>query len=128
MTQEQLTWDRFQWRSGADEYAFEIARGGLFGTLTAPGGRAITLPIVAWEGLFDSLKATRKTKSRVGSNLPARAGARWTDQETTELAAAFKDGRSIPELARTHARTIWAIEGQLAKIGLWMKPQQIRAA
>ena len=51
--------------------------------------------------------------------MPPRYGARWTQQETDELAAKFKSGRSIDDLAREHARTVWAIEGQLAKLGLW---------
>ena len=46
-----IQWQRFEWKSGPDSYAFEVTDGGLFGALSAPGGRKVTLPMVAWEGM-----------------------------------------------------------------------------
>ncbi|MEQ1672879.1 MAG: hypothetical protein ABL893_18665, partial [Hyphomicrobium sp.] len=57
--------------------------------------------------------------AKADANLPARSGARWSEQESDELSAKFKTGRSIEDLAREHARTGWSIEAQLAKLGLW---------
>jgi hypothetical protein len=116
---EPLSWTKFEWRTGADNYSFALSSNGMFGTLTAPAGREITLPVVAWEGLFDAVKVNTKSKSVAERNLPARSGSRWTEEETDELERRFKAGASVSELARSHARTVWAVEGQLAKSGLW---------
>lgn len=122
-----LVWQRFEWSSGTDRYRFEVENGGLFGTLTVEGGadtgnetaRRLTLPMVAWEGMLECVKTTRKARSRPAeSGLPARSGTRWSDTETLELATAFEAGRSIDQLAASHARTSVAIESQLVKIGL----------
>lgn len=126
MAREPIIWQRFEWKSGADCYMFEIEQGGLFGTLTAPGDRVTTLPMVAWEGLLESVRVTRKAQSQpqsraVSAGLPARSGARWTEAETEELIEKFKSGRSIGELAEAHARTAYAIEAHLERNGLWMR-------
>lgn len=99
-SQEPMTWDRVEWRQGDGRYTFQLASGGLLATLTAPHGAKLTLPMVAWEGLLDALAAQRKTRTRTESKFPARAGARWYDGETGDLAAAFKAGRGIRQLAR----------------------------
>ncbi|HEX5957481.1 MAG TPA: hypothetical protein VFY92_02345, partial [Hyphomicrobiaceae bacterium] len=44
---------------------------------------------------------------------------RWYDGEAGELAAGFRAGRSITELARVHNRSNYAIELQLERLGLW---------
>jgi hypothetical protein len=119
MTEDALVWDLVEWRQGDGRYRFEVARGGLHATLTAPGGRSLTLPVVAWDGLMDALAAARKTKTRSDRNLPARAGARWARPETDELVAAFKSGASLARLAVAHNRTSAAIEAKLAELGLW---------
>ncbi|MEW5964084.1 MAG: hypothetical protein AB1749_11030 [Pseudomonadota bacterium] len=122
-----LVWQRFEWSSGADRYRFEVENGGLLGTLTAEAdasageaaARRLTLPMVAWEGMLDCIKTTRKARSRPAeSGLPARSGTRWSDTETLELAAAFEAGHTIDQLAAAHARSPVAIESQLVKIGL----------
>ena len=114
-----MVWERVEWRQGDGRYVFEVAQGGLYGTITAPQGRALTLPIVAWEGLLDALAAARKSKQRSERNMPARTGARWSEAETAELAKTFKSGGSIGQLARIHNRTQYAIEAQLERLGLW---------
>jgi hypothetical protein len=75
--------------------------------------------MVAWEGLLDAVSAARKTRTRGESRFPARSGARWYDGETRELAAAFKAGRSVAQLARPHNRTPFAVEAELDRLGLW---------
>src|SRR5207244_1193159 len=104
---------------GDGRYTFQVASGGLLATLTSPHGSALTLPMVAWEGLLDALAAQRKTRTRAESKFPARSGARWYDGEAGELAAAFKGGRSIRQLARAHNRTELAVEAELDRQGLW---------
>jgi hypothetical protein len=119
MSDEPLVWDRVEWRQGDGRYRFEVERGGLHAKLTAPHGSRLTLPIVAWEGLLDALGAARKTKSRQERAFPPRSGARWYEGEAGELAAAFRAGRSIAQLARAHNRTQFAVEAQLERLGLW---------
>ena len=89
---EPVLWDRVEWRQGDGRYTFQVASGGLLATLTSPHGTALTLPMVAWEGLLDALGAQRKTRTRAEAKFPARSGARWYDGEAGELAAAFKGG------------------------------------
>ena len=62
-------------------------------------------------------RARRAPARRV--KFPARSGARWYDGEAGELAAAFKGGRSIRQLARAHNRTELAVEAELDRQGLW---------
>lgn len=115
---EPLVWERVEWRQGDGRYTFEVGRGGLHATLTAPESRALTLPMVAWEGLLDALSGGRKTKARGERGFPARSGARWYEGEAGELAGAFRSGRTIAELARAHNRSVFAVEAQLERLGL----------
>ncbi len=117
--QEPMVWERVDWRQGDGRYTFEVARGGLHATLTPPHGPALMLPMVAWEGLLDALGAARRTRTRTERGFPARSGARWYNGEAGELAAAFKGGRSIAQLARAHNRTELAVEAELDRLGLW---------
>lgn len=131
MSRDPLVWESFEWRGGADRYRFEIAEGGLFGTLSAflaadgtasDGTRRLTLPLIAWEGLIEALKTNKGARSKpLSTGLPARAGARWSDSEISQLQSAFAAGRKIPDIARDHARTAFAVEEQLSKLGLWMR-------
>jgi hypothetical protein len=79
----------------------------------------MTLPMVAWEGLLDALTGARKARARNERGFPARSGARWYEGEADELAAAFRAGRSISQLARAHNRSEYAVEAELGRIGLW---------
>jgi hypothetical protein len=117
--QEPLVWERVIWRQGDGRYSFEVAEGGLLATLKSPHGSSLTLPVIAWEGLLDALAGARKTRARAERGFPARSGARWYDGEAGELAAAFRAGRTIPELARAHNRSEFAVEAQLDRMGLW---------
>lgn len=115
-----LVWESVSWRSGADQFRFDIERGGLFATLTAPG-KTLTLPMAVWDGLFDALKARRATKSRSEQQFPVRSRSRWYDGEIAEVADSFRSGRNIGEIAHAHNRSAYAIEHQLDKLGLISK-------
>lgn len=128
MTDEAATWDKFQWRVGAETYAYEITDRGLIGRLTVSDGRKFALPVVVWEALLDAVKTNRNAKLKAETNLPPRAGARWTETESDEIAAKFRSGRSVSELAQEHGRTAWAMETQLAKLGLWDRIERRPAA
>src|SRR5262245_10554575 len=116
-SQEPVVWERIEWRQGDGRYVFAVAQGGLLATLTSPHGTALTLPLVAWEGLLDALAAARKTRTRGERATPTRANARWSDAESSELVDAFHAGRTIGQLARAHNRTELAIESQLDRLG-----------
>jgi len=112
-------WEAFRWRSGEDTYSFEIADGGLFGTLTHLQGKSVTLPMAAWEGMLDSLQLARKTRAERGNDRPERSGTIWTPKEIDRLSEGFGQHRTIAQLAHAHARSPAAIEAQLEKLGLW---------
>jgi hypothetical protein len=116
---EALLWERVVFRQGDGRYVFEIEEGGLHAKLTSPHGTSLTLPMVAWEGLLDALTGARKARTRNERAFPARSGARWYDGEAGELAAGFRAGRTITQLARTHNRSEYAIEAELDRLGLW---------
>jgi hypothetical protein len=116
---EPVVWESFSWRSGAETYRFEVQDRGLIGRLAISDGRGFALPMIVWEAMLDAIKTSRKAKLKSEENLPPRAGTRWSERESDELAAKFRTGRSIDDLAREHARTSWAIREQLGKLGLW---------
>ena len=128
MSDVALAWESFTWKSGAETYRFDIRDHGLIGGLNVSDGRNFALPMVVWEAMFDAVKTNRKAKARADENVPPRAGARWTEKESDELAAKFRSGRSVDDLAREHARTGWAVETQLAKLGLWDRIERRRVA
>jgi hypothetical protein len=116
---EPLVWERVTWRQGDGRYVFEVEEGGLHAKVSSPLGTSLTLPMIAWEGLLDAITGARKAKGRNERAFPARSGARWYDGEADELAAGFKAGRSVAQLARIHNRSAYGIELQLEKLGLW---------
>jgi hypothetical protein len=116
---EPLMWERVVFRQGDGRYVFEVEEGGLHAKLSSPHGTSLTLPMVAWEGLLDALIGARKARTRNERAFPARSGARWYDGEAGELAAGFRAGRTIAQLARTHNRSEHAVEAQLDRLGLW---------
>ena len=50
--------------------------------------------------------------------LPDNVGKAWTGEEDNRLAEAFKAGQSPQEIARTHRRTLRAVEARLQRMGL----------
>ena len=119
MHQDPVIWQKVEWRQGDGCYRFELQQGGLHATLTAPQGRSFTIPTVAWYALLDALAASRKTTQRSERAFPPRSNARWGDTEIGDLAAAFKAGASVGALAKTHNRSVPAIETQLSRLGLY---------
>ena len=124
MTVEGVSWEKFHWRAGAETYAFEVTDRGMIGRLTVSDGRSFALPVVVWEAMVEAIKTNRNTRAKVDAHLPPRAGARWSESESARLVAKFQSGCSIKALATEHARSDWAIEGQLARIGLWDRAER----
>lgn len=123
-----IAWERFQWSCAGTRYFFEIESGGLHGRLSSDAGQSLTLPVVAWEGLLESVRAQRKARQQTAAvDLPARAGARWTSAESDELRDGFKAGKSVAALAAHHARTRAAIERELERMGLIVSPYALAA-
>lgn len=114
-----IQWQRFAWKSGADDYVFEVIDGGMFGRLAVGTGRDVTLPMIAWEGMLDCVAMARKARVQSDRMQPDRAFARWSDEEVARLQAGFSRGRGITELAKAHNRSQDAVEHQLVKLGLW---------
>jgi hypothetical protein len=48
----------------------------------------------------------------------------WCEEEEQRLKEAFQNGDAIPDIARTHNRTIRAIEARLERIGLLTADQR----
>lgn len=117
----EVRWESYEWVAGAERYRFDILDHGLIGRVSVCDGRSFALPMVAWQAMLEAIKVERKARQRSDANLPARAGARWTQTESDELTAKFRSGRSIADLAREHARTSVSIEHQLERLGLWTR-------
>lgn len=123
MTDGGVSWDRLEWRDSSKSYCYEVLDGGKIARLNISDGRSLILPIASWEAMFDAIKINRKSKARSASNLPDRAGSRWTDTESGVLTKEFHSGLTFQQLAQRHSRTIRAIESQLFKLGLWDQSQ-----
>lgn len=119
MQSERVAWQSFSWVAGVERYCFDIEDKGLIGRLSVSDGRAFALPVVVWEAMLEAVKINRGARSKAEANLPARAGAAWSATETEALKHRFASGRSIAELSREHGRSVFAVEDQLAKLGLW---------
>lgn len=77
--------------------------------------RALFEAIRALEGAGATRNAAAPV--REGGSPTSGAGARWSEEEEQRLAAAFDAGKSVEEIARTHARSRAAIEARLVKLG-----------
>lgn len=62
-------------------------------------------------------------RSRRREQLPANVGRPWDPREEVQLAAAFRAGSPLAEIAARHARTVAAIEARLERLGL-IGPEQ----
>jgi len=119
MSNERVAWQSFSWGAGAESYRFDIEDKGLIGRLTVSDGRAFALPVVVWEAMLEVVKVNRSARAKAEANVPARAGSAWSESETEALRRRFGSGRSVAELSREHGRSVFAVEDQLAKLGLW---------
>jgi hypothetical protein len=118
-----INWERFLWNCAGTRYLFEVQSGGLHGQLRSDAGHSLTLPMVAWEGLLDCVRAQRKARTQTAAvDLPARAGARWTSAESDELRDGYKAGKTVAQLAAQHSRTRGAIRSELERLGLIVSP------
>jgi len=52
------------------------------------------------------------------AQLPSAVGMPWTSDEETRLVSAFQRGEAIEEIAKSHNRTVRAIEARLERLGL----------
>ena len=71
-------------------------------------------------------QAAPKQRAAASENAPQNAGKPWAADEDKALAAAFDQGRQIPELAMQHQRSRFAIEARLAKLGKIAPPANMR--
>ena len=65
----------------------------------------------------DDAQQAISTAAMLLKQRPAAAGARWTDEEVTQLLGEFDAGVPLPEIARQHQRSRAAIELRLVKFG-----------
>lgn len=56
-------------------------------------------------------------KERRKRALPEHAGKPWSNEEQTELIAAFDRGVDLAELASKHGRTMFAVRSRLIRLG-----------
>ena len=86
--------------------------------LRQPGVQhALLAGIAALEA--DTSRAQRRTP------LPENLGQPWSQAEEQQLAAAFKAGQPLTEIAGRHGRSLTAIEARLERLGLLTPEQRI---
>jgi hypothetical protein len=76
--------------------------------------------------LLASVDAIEQVAARAARRalLPSGVGMQWCEEEEQRLKEAFQNGDAIPDIARTHNRTIRAIEARLERIGLLTADQR----
>jgi hypothetical protein len=76
--------------------------------------------------LLAGIAALEQTAARAQrrAQLPGNVGRSWSVEEAAALAAAFKSGDSLPDIAARHGRTLRAIEARLEKLGLLTAEQR----
>jgi hypothetical protein len=67
--------------------------------------------------LFAVSQALQGKPARAPRELPSNAGKAWQAEEDSRLAAAFDGGAEIRQLAAELARTPFAVESRLIKLG-----------
>ena len=69
--------------------------------------------------LYEAASALERAErfERRKTELPAKAGQPWTEDEDRKLLAAFDSGRGLQDLAATHERTITGVRARLIKYG-----------
>jgi hypothetical protein len=76
--------------------------------------------------LLASVDAIEQVVARAARRalLPSGVGLQWSEEEEQHLKDAFQNGDAIPDIARSHNRTIRAIEARLERIGLLAADQR----
>ena len=69
--------------------------------------------------LYEAASALERIErfERRKSQLPAKTGEPWSENEDRKLLAAFDSGRALQELAASHERTMGAVRARLLKYG-----------
>lgn len=69
--------------------------------------------------LYEAASALERAErfERRKSDLPAKAGQPWSEDEDRKLLAAFDSGRGLQELAAAHERTATGVRARLIKYG-----------
>ena len=69
--------------------------------------------------LYEAASALERIErfERRRSQLPAKTGEPWSENEDRKLLAAFDAGRALQELAASHERTMGAVRARLLKYG-----------
>lgn len=69
--------------------------------------------------LYEAATALERIErfDRRRSQMPAKTGEPWTEDEDRRLLAAFDAGRALQELAAAHERTMGAVRARLLKYG-----------
>ena len=83
-----------------------------------PPESAYQRPLVV-RALYEAASALERTErfERRRSQMPAKTGEPWTEDEDRKLLAAFDAGRALQELAAAHERSMGAIRARLLKYG-----------
>ncbi len=83
-----------------------------------PAESAYQRPLVV-RALYEAAAALERAErtERKRSQMPAKTGEPWTEEEDRKLLAAFDAGRALQELAAAHQRTMGAIRARLLKYG-----------
>ncbi len=83
-----------------------------------PAKSAYQRPLVV-RALYEAAAALEKAErfNRRKSQLPAKTGEPWSEDEDRKLLAGFDSGRALQELAAAHERTMGAVRARLLKYG-----------
>ena len=75
-------------------------------------------PLVV-RALYEAASALERTErfQRRKSQMPAKTGEPWSEDEDRKLLAVFDAGRGLQELAAAHERSMGAIRARLLKYG-----------
>jgi DNA-binding transcriptional regulator YbjK len=83
-----------------------------------PAESAYQRPLVV-RALYEAASALERQErvSRRKSQLPAKTGEPWTEDEDRKLLSAFDQGKCLQDLAAHHERTMGAVRARLVKYG-----------
>ena len=75
-------------------------------------------PLVV-RALYEAATALERVErfERRRSQMPAKTGEPWSEDEDRKLLASFDAGRALQELATAHERTMGAVRARLLKYG-----------
>jgi hypothetical protein len=68
---------------------------------------------------------SESSRTQRRASLPGNIGQPWTQGEEQQLAAAFKSGQALADIASRHGRSLTAIEARLERLGLLAPEQRV---